>query len=166
MFEVVENNKFYYDFVKDVVNGYETILEDSNTVFTNNRYTAWPEYNLHNGKWNVFGIVWKHQVLDGSKITSSTFNILKPHLSIIQNCGFSIMMPGCEIKPHTGYTNKVLRCHLGLSIPENCAIKVGNTTSSWKEKEVLIFDDTQIHSAWNRSDKPRIILLTDLVKPV
>lgn len=166
MFEEVQADKFYYNFVKDIVDGYSYILEDSIKIVNNKNYVTWPEHFLHNGKWNVFGILWKSQILDNSKLVTNTFDIIKPYLSIVENCGFSIMTPGCEIKPHNGYTNKVLRCHLGLTVPENCGIKVGNAIGSWKEKEVLIFDDTQTHSAWNRSDKPRIILLTDLIKPV
>ena len=73
------------------------------------------------------------------------------------------MNPGCEIYPHHGYTGDVLRCHLGLIVPEgDCCLKVDDEVKSWKEGEILFFDDTKRHSAWNKTNDIRIILLTDL----
>ena len=75
------------------------------------------------------------------------------------------MREGTKITPHTGCSNKVLRCHLGLNIPDNCAIRVGNQTKSWQQGKCLIFDDTLEHEAWNLSTSDRIVLLIDFLKP-
>jgi ornithine lipid ester-linked acyl 2-hydroxylase len=78
--------------------------------------------------------------------------------------GFSIMQPGCLISPHRGYTKDVLRIHLGLHANGGSTIRVGDEETGWKEGELLMFDDTQVHSAWNRGATERVILLMDVYK--
>jgi beta-hydroxylase len=76
--------------------------------------------------------------------------------------GFSSLRPGTQIAPHTGYPDGVLRCHLGLIVPDNdCGIRVGAEIRHWEVGKCLIFDDTLDHEAWNNSDRTRIILLLD-----
>ena len=82
----------------------------------------------------------------------------------LTTAGFSWMAPGTHIKPHNGYTDTVLRCHLGLVVPPECALRVGDQTRSWQEGKTMIFDDTIVHEAWNRGDSQRIILLLDFEK--
>jgi hypothetical protein len=55
----------------------------------------------------------------------------------------------------------VLRCHLGLSVPPDCWLHVGDFKKTWENGKTLVFDDTYIHSAVNNSDQPRVILLLD-----
>ncbi|MDZ4812904.1 MAG: aspartyl/asparaginyl beta-hydroxylase domain-containing protein [Pseudomonadota bacterium] len=78
---------------------------------------------------------------------------------------FSVLAPETHILPHTGVTNIRLVAHLPLIIPPDCAISVGGETHVWREGEVVIFDDTFEHEAWNRSDRPRVVLLMDTWNP-
>ena len=77
----------------------------------------------------------------------------------------SVLKPGAEIKPHFGLSNIKLTVHLGLEIPENCAIRVGQETQSWSDGKVMIFDDSFEHEAWNRSDKERKVLIIEVWHP-
>jgi aspartyl/asparaginyl beta-hydroxylase (cupin superfamily) len=62
--------------------------------------------------------------------------------------------------------NTRLICHLPLIVPENCgAIRVGNEARHWVEGEMLIFDDSMQHEAWNDSDRERVVLLFDIWRP-
>ena len=58
-----------------------------------------------------------------------------------------------------------MRCHLGLIVPNGCGIQVGDETRHWEEGKCLVFDDTTLHSAWNDSNRARIILIADFVRP-
>jgi aspartyl/asparaginyl beta-hydroxylase (cupin superfamily) len=78
---------------------------------------------------------------------------------------FSLLRPGARIPPHSGYTNVRLICHLPLIVPGNCALRVGNETRSWREGELVIFDDSMEHEAWNGSGELRAILLFDVWRP-
>lgn len=55
--------------------------------------------------------------------------------------------------------------HLGLIVPSDCCLRVGDAVKSWKEGKCLIFDDTVEHEAWNNSKEDRIILLLDFARP-
>ncbi len=78
---------------------------------------------------------------------------------------FSVLRPGTEIKPHRGVTNARLVVHLPLVIPEDCALSVGGEMHVWKEGQVVIFDDTFEHAAWNRSEHVRSVLIADVWNP-
>lgn len=78
---------------------------------------------------------------------------------------FSLLRPGAHIPPHHGYLNTRLICHLPLIVPPQCELRVGNQTHSWREGELVIFDDTIEHEAWNRSSQLRVVLLFDIWRP-
>ena len=78
---------------------------------------------------------------------------------------FSMLKPGAHIRPHHGLFNFRLICHLPLIVPPDCALRVGNQQRPWREGELLIFDDSMEHEAWNRSDRQRIILLFEVWRP-
>ena len=78
---------------------------------------------------------------------------------------FSALTPGSHILPHTGVTNLRLVAHLPLVLPQDCVLKVAGIERGWKLDEVLVFDDTFEHEAWNHSDQTRIILLMDVWHP-
>jgi len=81
---------------------------------------------------------------------------------------FSIFEPGKHLPAHRGPYNGVLRLHLGLIVPEpadKLAIRVNDQICHWQEGKVLIFDDAYEHEAWNHTDKTRVVLFVDFVKP-
>nr|WP_246408392.1 aspartyl/asparaginyl beta-hydroxylase domain-containing protein [Parvularcula dongshanensis] len=78
---------------------------------------------------------------------------------------FSLLRPGAHIPPHTGFVNTRLICHLPLVVPAGCAFRVGNEVREWREGELMIFDDTIEHEAWNRSASDRLVLLFDVWQP-
>jgi aspartyl/asparaginyl beta-hydroxylase (cupin superfamily) len=87
----------------------------------------------------------------------------------LQVAMFSIMQAGKELPPHYGNYCGVLRYHLGLIVPdppESCGLQVGDEVRHWRNGASLIFDDSYLHAAWNRSDHDRGILLLDFVRPL
>lgn len=82
---------------------------------------------------------------------------------------FSILAPGKKIPPHRGAYNGILRCHLGLIVPEpatSVAIRVGNRVCHWREGEALVFDDSFNHEVWNDTDGWRAVLFIDFARPL
>jgi len=78
---------------------------------------------------------------------------------------FSMLKPGTRIRPHNGFTNARLICHLPLIVPPHCGLRVGNETRPWREAELTVFDDSIEHEAWNSSDAIRVVLLFDIWRP-
>jgi aspartate beta-hydroxylase len=79
---------------------------------------------------------------------------------------FSVLAPDTHILPHHGVTNARTVMHLPLIVPPNCALNlVDRGTHHWIEGEPVMFDDTFLHEAWNRSESVRVILLMDCWNP-
>jgi beta-hydroxylase len=82
---------------------------------------------------------------------------------------FSILLPGKHIPPHRGPYKGVIRCLLGVKIPEpknQCGLKAGGETRHWEEGQCMIFDDSYQHEAWNKTDDIRVVLFIDIVRPL
>lgn len=82
---------------------------------------------------------------------------------------FSILSPHKRIPPHRGPYRGVVRCHLGLMIPDppqSCGISVGGQQRHWAEGETIFFDDGYEHYAWNDSDETRVVLFLDVIRPL
>ncbi|MCR5882561.1 aspartyl/asparaginyl beta-hydroxylase domain-containing protein [Rhizobacter sp. J219] len=79
---------------------------------------------------------------------------------------FSVLAPGSHINPHHGVSNVRLVMHLPLIVPQGCALHlVGHCEHAWREGELVMFDDTYLHEAWNRSPQTRVVLLMDCWNP-
>jgi aspartate beta-hydroxylase len=78
---------------------------------------------------------------------------------------FSVFAPGTHLLPHRGVTNTRVVGHLPLTVPDDCALRVGGEQHAWQEGRMVVFDDTYEHEAWNRSDRTRVVLIFDLWNP-
>lgn len=78
---------------------------------------------------------------------------------------FSRLQAGGHIVPHFGQTNVRLTVHMGVIIPDDCAIRVADETRGWQEGRVLLFDDSFEHEAWNRSERDRSVLIFEVWHP-
>ena len=91
-----------------------------------------------------------------------TITQLLQEFPFIVTAEFSMLEPETHILPHTGFTNRVLRSHFAMVVPEgDTGIKVGEEVKSWKEGEWLVFDDSVVHEAWNKTPERRIVLMID-----
>ena len=79
---------------------------------------------------------------------------------------FSVLRPGTHIPPHTGVMNGRLTVHLPLVVPPDCgALAAAREPRAWTEGECLVFDDSYVHEAWNRSAHTRVVLIFDVWNP-
>ena len=83
----------------------------------------------------------------------------------LRECMFTKLHPGSHITPHSGGSNVVLTCHLGLVIPSGCEIRVDEETRGWEEGKCLIFDDSYMHEVWHKGTETRMVLLWDIWHP-
>lgn len=87
----------------------------------------------------------------------------------IENAFFSILAPGKDIPSHHGITKGLVRCHVGLIVPqepERCYMDVGGVRCTWQEGRTLIFDDTYPHAVRNDTAHERVVLLFDFPRPL
>lgn len=78
----------------------------------------------------------------------------------------SVLKPRTEIPPHAGMFNHRLTVHLPLIVPSGCGVEVAGETRDTKTGKLLIFDDSYMHRAWNTSDRPRIVLIFEILNPL
>lgn len=78
---------------------------------------------------------------------------------------FSRLTPGAHIQPHHGLLNTRLICHLPIIAPPGCGLRVGADVHEWRAGELVIFDDSFEHEAWNRGSQTRTVLLFEIWKP-
>jgi len=94
---------------------------------------------------------------------------LLERLPTLENAWFSILAPGYHIIPHRGPTRALIRCHLGLMVPQdrqNCWIRVASEVRNWEEGKCMLFDDTYEHEVKNDTDEWRTVLFLDFDRPM
>lgn len=78
---------------------------------------------------------------------------------------FSLLKAGARIPPHHGVMNARLICHLPLLVPGEGKLRVGGEARGWTEGQLLIFDDSIEHEAWNEANEDRVVLIFDVWRP-
>lgn len=119
-------------------------------------------------EWTKLYIKW-HSDIDklALKKCPKTCKIINS-LKDIKVAMFSVLLPGAKILPHCGIYKGCLRYHLGLITPnsDDCYISLNQIKYSWKDGEGILLDDTFEHWVVNNTNKTRIILFCDIVKPM
>eukprot|EP01059_Diplonema_ambulator_P008597 TRINITY_DN18258_c0_g2_i1.p1 TRINITY_DN18258_c0_g2~~TRINITY_DN18258_c0_g2_i1.p1 ORF type:complete len:364 (+),score=37.01 TRINITY_DN18258_c0_g2_i1:192-1283(+) len=77
----------------------------------------------------------------------------------------SCLSPRTVVRPHYGPTNKKLRVYLPIVTTGDCGLRVDNVSRLLSQGEVIVFDDSFLHSAWNNTDRSRFVLITDVWHP-
>lgn len=131
----------------------------------------WQQLN-HSRRWSSLHL-WAHgapvqQNLDRCPRTARVLARIEAVniAGLCPNAMFSVLAPHTVIPPHTGETNARLVAHLPLIVPERCTFRVGYDWRTWREGEVLVFDDTIEHEARNDSDQLRVVLIFDVWNPL
>lgn len=161
------------------------ILKEMQAVQDAASWPNWPEkhYASEESDWRVFPFCYTFPAWDASKTTwvdqtcefcPRTVEILR-NLPGIRTALFSKLGPKTTLNAHRGWadlSNDILRCHLALVVPKLdngdscCAMVVGGETKYHEENELLVFDDSKLHLAYNQhTEKTRTILIVDLYRP-
>ncbi len=161
MFQDVSN----FLFVKTLESNWLEIQQEALNLRSND-YHPWGEKHLYNNDgWDVFILYYAGKKIDKNCAACPKTAKLLDNVPYMVTAGFSLLRPDTYIEPHQGFSTPVLRCHLGLVVPQSCGIRVLDQTRQWEEGKCLIFDDASEHEAWNKGNSIRIILLVDFLKP-
>ena len=94
---------------------------------------------------------------------------LKRHPDVV-SAAVSLFPAGKVLRPHKGPFKGVWRYHLPLYVQElgngktSCELQINGIRYDLREGEGFLWDDTFMHSAVNRSDQPRVVLLFDVFR--
>lgn len=122
-----------------------------------------------NERWKTFMLYGFGERFDfGCWLCPETDAVLR-QIPGLKTAFFSIIGPGKHVPLHRGVTNGLVRCHLGLRIPQGpgaCEMEVGGQRCVWREGELIFFDDTFPHQVWNETQGERAVLLLDFDRPM
>jgi ornithine lipid ester-linked acyl 2-hydroxylase len=140
------------------------VIRDEYLALPANLSDPWVQRDMYDGDWTVFGLYALGRPIPAAARCPQTCRILEqvPALSM---AAFSRLAGGAHIKPHSGWAKSVYRFHLGLVTPPGCWFRSGEETRPWTEGRCLVFDDLIEHEARNESDRIRVILILDVLRP-
>ncbi len=141
-------------------------------------FEPWLLEGAYGGGWKVYGLVTRLD--DLGPPDSELARMAARHARNAETCpitaaileripgltigAFSMLEPGAHIYPHSDATDpRVFRCHLGLVVPPGNAIRGEGETRTWEPGRCLVFDGACSHEAANQGDRPRIVLLLDVL---
>jgi beta-hydroxylase len=119
--------------------------------------------------WRTFFLIgFGYEAKQSWKRCPETMKVLSK-IPKLRTAFFSILGPNYHIPHHRGITKGLIRCHLGLIVPDQrdqCVMRVGTQTFHWEEGRCVVFDDTNDHEVWNKTDQERTVLLVDVDRPM
>jgi beta-hydroxylase len=134
-----------------------------------------PGYNtFEKGGWRLYPLKWYTKDCGRTAVETcpKTCEILNS-IPAIRSAMFTVLPPGARLGRHHDPIASSLRYHLGLLTPnsDQCTLTLDGREYPWFDGEDMLFDQTYLHSAVNRTDIVRVILFCDvektlLVRPV
>jgi beta-hydroxylase len=118
--------------------------------------------------WKRFYVKWYADALPSAQALCPKTVALLASIPSVKAAMFAILEPDAHLNPHRDPFAGSLRYHLGLRTPNSdaCFIVVDGQRYSWRDGEAVMFDETFIHWAENRTDRPRMILFCDIERPL
>jgi beta-hydroxylase len=153
---------------------WETIRAEAVALHEASRIQAAEKYNdigfnsFFRRGWRRFYLKWYDTPHPSARaVCPKTLAILE-HIPSVKAAMFAMLPPGGTLTLHRDPYAGSLRYHLGLATPndDGCAIIVDGERYSWRDGEDIVFDETYLHWAENRTDKDRIILFCDIERPM
>ena len=118
--------------------------------------------------WKRFYVKWYAEPLPSAQAACPKTVALVESLPSVNAAMFALLPPGAKLNRHRDPFAGSLRYHLGLVTPnsDDCRIYVDGQMYSWRDGQDLLFDETYIHSAENKTGTTRIILFCDVERPL
>jgi beta-hydroxylase len=118
--------------------------------------------------WKRFYLKWYEDPLPSAEALCPQTVALLKRVPTVHAAMFTLLPPGSKLGAHRDPYAGSLRYHLGLYTPNSadCYIAVDGERYHWRDGEDIIFDETYIHTAENKTDQTRLILFCDVERPV
>lgn len=118
--------------------------------------------------WKRFYLKWYGEPLPSAEaLCPKTVELLR-QIPGVKAAMFALLPPGGKLNPHRDPFAGSLRYHLGLITPnsDDCRIFVDGQVHAWRDGEDVVFDETYVHWAENKTDQTRVILFADIERPL
>src|SRR3954451_15889064 len=153
---------------------WRTIRDEALSLFDEGHIRAAATYNdlgfnsFFKTGWKRFYVKWYDEPLPSAKALCPKTVALVQSIPTVNAAMFALLPPGSKLGAHRDPFAGSLRYHLGLVTPnsDTCRIIVDGQPYFWSDGEPVMFDETFIHTAENRSDVTRLILFCDVERPL
>jgi beta-hydroxylase len=178
LFSAVPNRPFiplrHFPELAALQTNWRTIRDEALQLFADGHIRAAAKYNdlgfksFFRSGWKRFYLKWYGDFLPSAQALCPRTAALLAQIPSVHAAMFALLPPGSRLVAHRDPFAGSLRYHLGLSTPnsEECRIFVDGERYFWRDGEPVVFDETFIHRAENRTDVPRIILFCDIERPL
>jgi beta-hydroxylase len=178
MFSAVPNKPFIdvsqFPDLKPLTDNWQMLREEALKLFDEGHIRAAAKYNdlgfnsFYRRGWKRFYVKWYNQPLPSAQALCPKTVALVQSIPSINGAMFALLPAGGDLGKHRDPFAGSLRYHLGLSTPNSdaCRIWVDGQEYSWRDGEAVMFDETFIHWAENKTDTLRVILFADIERPL
>jgi beta-hydroxylase len=177
-FSAVPNKPFLdmdqFPELKRLRENWQTIRDEGLKLFDEGHIRAAAKYNdlgfnsFFRTGWKRFYLKWYDNPLPSAQALCPQTVALVQSIPMVHGAMFALLPPGGRLVAHRDPYAGSLRYHLGLVTPnaDTCRIFIDGQPYFWKDGEDLLFDETYIHYAENKSDVTRLILFCDVERPM
>ncbi|GAA5232299.1 lipid A hydroxylase LpxO [Verticiella sediminum] len=118
--------------------------------------------------WKRFYLKWYGASMPSAAELCPVSTRLLADMPSVKAAMFAALPPGARLPRHRDPYAGSLRFHLGLITPNSpaCYINVDGQNYYWRDGEAVVFDETYIHYAENKTEQNRIILFADIERPM
>lgn len=154
--------------------GWRTIRDEALHLFDEGYIRAAEKHNdasfgsFFKEGWKRFYLTWYGEPLPSAQALCPRTVALLQTIPSVKAAMFALLPPGSKLNPHRDPFAGSLRYHLGLITPNSdaCLIYVDGQPYSWRDGEDIVFDETYVHWAENKTDQTRVILFCDVERPL
>ena len=178
LFSAVPNKPFIdadaFPEMRKVTDNWQMIRDEALQLFDEGYIKAAAGYNdlgfnsFFRRGWKRFYVKWYDQPLPSAQALCPKTVALVQSIPSINGAMFAMLPAGGDLGRHRDPFAGSLRYHLGLVTPnsEQCRIFVDGESYYWRDGEAVMFDETFIHWAENKSNVDRLILFCDVERPL
>jgi beta-hydroxylase len=153
---------------------WQLIREEAASLYKEGYITASDKYDdigfnsFFRRGWKRFYLKWYNTPLSSAQALCPKTVELIQRIPTINAAMFTLLPKDSFLFEHRDPYAGSLRYHLGLITPndEKCCIYVDGHPYFWRDGEDVLFDETYVHRAENKTDHDRIILFCDVKRPL
>jgi beta-hydroxylase len=177
-FSAVPNKPFIdvaqFPELKPLTDNWEMLRDEALKLFDEGHIRGAAKYNdlgfnsFFRRGWKRFYVKWYNQPLPSAQALCPKTVALVESIPTINGAMFALLPAGGDLGKHRDPFAGSLRYHLGLSTPnsDKCRIWVDGQEYSWRDGKAVMFDETFMHWAENKTDTLRVILFADIERPL
>jgi len=157
------------DFVRRLEHGAAGIREEARAL-PEALWLEWPDRGAYSQGWSLVPLFTQDEreplgwsCGENALRCPLTLSVLRA-IPGLRRAAFSQLAPGTHIYLHRDQDDDHLRCHLALWSNPQALLRLDGFDVHWREGRCLVFEGDAVHEAANLGERPRVVLLLDVLR--